>query len=144
VTAHAMTLTETFPDDRERWECPKCGRIIILSYPPTYQRIVIKKGDDPTETHTCSKGIQADIQIEEDNDPYLDYFTVSRFTHREPCFLGPMVEVERIRFDETVEIEMMPALYAMDDIMYNPGNGVIYSSAHINWLGNPDQFGQSA
>lgn len=42
---HKMKLYRQFATRAEEWICPTCGRRMILSAPPGYQRVLIKTGD---------------------------------------------------------------------------------------------------
>lgn len=43
---HKMHLATEFPSGAEEWECPACGRRMILSSPPGYQRVLVVTGDE--------------------------------------------------------------------------------------------------
>ncbi len=43
---HRLVMAREFPDGRQEWICPTCGRRIILQWPPDYHRIVVEPGDE--------------------------------------------------------------------------------------------------
>jgi hypothetical protein len=55
MTTHRMTRVAAAADGTEAWECPVCGRRVILRWPPHYQRIVIARGDE-TVAHASGLG----------------------------------------------------------------------------------------
>jgi hypothetical protein len=53
--AHTMVLIETHPSGVDEWVCPICGRRLLMSWSPTYNKIVLSPGDDQA-IHNASKG----------------------------------------------------------------------------------------
>ena len=52
---HEMRLEKTHPSGAEEWGCPICGRRFLLSWPPTFKRIILNPGDEHLP-HSGSKG----------------------------------------------------------------------------------------
>ena len=45
---HTMTLVGQVESGAEEWVCPRCGRRMLLRWPPDYQKLVLDEGDDKT------------------------------------------------------------------------------------------------
>lgn len=48
IERHEMHLATEFPTGAEEWACSICGRRMILSAPPGYQRVLLVTGDEHT------------------------------------------------------------------------------------------------
>ena len=48
IERHEMHLATEFPTGAEEWACASCGRRMILSAPPGYQRVLLVTGDEHT------------------------------------------------------------------------------------------------
>lgn len=46
VGPHEMEVTGSTETGAEEWNCPSCGRRVLLRWPPRHQRIVLHPGDD--------------------------------------------------------------------------------------------------
>jgi len=52
---HEMVLTGHTESGDEEWVCPRCGRRMLLRWPPHFERLVLEHGD-ATAIHACGKG----------------------------------------------------------------------------------------
>lgn len=52
---HQMVLHATHASGSEEWHCPRCGRRILMQWPPNYKRIVLEPGDEHAY-HSGGKG----------------------------------------------------------------------------------------
>lgn len=52
---HEMVLALTHPSGAEEWSCPTCGRRFLLSWPPSYKKIILEAGDE-LASHSAGKG----------------------------------------------------------------------------------------
>ena len=66
-TTHEMRLVNTLASGAEDWLCPRCGRRILMQWPPRYQLVVLERGDESV-THTGTKGglsiVRTDVPAE--------------------------------------------------------------------------------
>lgn len=66
---HEMTMIATHASGVEEWNCPACGRRLVLSWPPNYRKIVLEAGDEYAQ-HSGAKGglsfASADVVESED------------------------------------------------------------------------------
>jgi hypothetical protein len=52
---HTMTLVGQAQSGAEEWVCPRCGRRMLLRWPPDYQKLVLEEGDE-SAVHVGGKG----------------------------------------------------------------------------------------
>ncbi len=52
---HLMRLETTHPDGSEEWVCEQCGRRMLVTWAPEFQRRVLVPGDEQA-VHTGGKG----------------------------------------------------------------------------------------
>ena len=52
---HEMQLEIVHPSGAEEWYCSTCGRRILMQWPPEYNKVIIKRGDEFVY-HNGSKG----------------------------------------------------------------------------------------
>ena len=52
---HAMTLVGQAESGAEEWVCPRCGRRMLLRWPPDYHKLVLEEGDE-SAVHVGGKG----------------------------------------------------------------------------------------
>jgi hypothetical protein len=52
---HEMILSGRTEADAEEWACPRCGRRLLLRWPPRLDKLVLEPGD-VTAVHTGGKG----------------------------------------------------------------------------------------
>ncbi len=52
---HEMVLSGRLQAGAEEWACPRCGRRMLLRWPPRYEKIVLEPGD-LTAIHVGGKG----------------------------------------------------------------------------------------
>jgi hypothetical protein len=52
---HEMILSGRVEPDAEEWACPRCGRRLLLRWPPRLEKLVLEPGD-VTAVHTGAKG----------------------------------------------------------------------------------------
>lgn len=53
---HQMVLETTHSSGAEEWNCPACGRRLLISWEPSFKKIVLEAGDE-FSFHGGSKGI---------------------------------------------------------------------------------------
>jgi hypothetical protein len=46
VGPHEMIVVKSGESGSEEWNCPSCGRRLLLRWPPRFERIVLLPGDD--------------------------------------------------------------------------------------------------
>jgi hypothetical protein len=65
-----MSLEKTHPSGSEEWVCHECGRRILLTWPPDYEKIVLAVGDEFALHHGGKGGLQTTgPQVAEDLAP---------------------------------------------------------------------------
>lgn len=42
---HEMVLSGLVASGAEEWACPRCGRRLLLRWPPRYEKVVLEPGD---------------------------------------------------------------------------------------------------
>jgi hypothetical protein len=52
---HEMVLSGRVAAGAEEWACPRCGRRLLLRWPPHYEKLVLEPGD-LTAIHVGGKG----------------------------------------------------------------------------------------
>jgi len=52
---HEMTLEKTHPSGTEEWNCPTCGRRLLVDWKPKFKKTVLKIGDEYA-MHSGGKG----------------------------------------------------------------------------------------
>ena len=52
---HEMQFKISYSSGVELWQCPTCGRQLLLSYPPEYKKIILDPGDEAA-IHSGGKG----------------------------------------------------------------------------------------
>jgi hypothetical protein len=52
---HEMILETTHPSGAEEWNCPTCGRRLLISWEPKFTKTVLEVGDD-FSIHSGGKG----------------------------------------------------------------------------------------
>lgn len=52
---HEMVLGTTHPSGAEEWNCPTCGRRLLISWEPKFKRTVLEVGDEYA-SHSGGKG----------------------------------------------------------------------------------------
>jgi hypothetical protein len=52
---HEMILSGRVEPDAEEWACLRCGRRLLLRWPPRLEKLVLEPGD-VTAVHTGAKG----------------------------------------------------------------------------------------
>jgi hypothetical protein len=52
---HEMVLAMNQVSGAEEWLCPKCGRRLLLRWPPNYEKLVLDPGDE-SAVHAGGKG----------------------------------------------------------------------------------------
>ncbi len=50
-----MILNGSAESGAEEWVCPSCGRLMLLRWPPRYEKLVLVPGDD-SAIHVGGKG----------------------------------------------------------------------------------------
>ncbi len=43
---HEMQLEATWPSGAEEWYCPRCGRMVLMQWPPHSKKVVVEPGND--------------------------------------------------------------------------------------------------
>lgn len=79
---HTMVLAAEYPDGSQVWNCPACGRRMLLTWPPNHSRSILEEGD-PNAEHSgahfgetysaTNEPTTASAPVELD-DPYLAPF----------------------------------------------------------------------
>ena len=69
---HQMTLTSS-TSTADVFECPICGRRLIIQRPPDYKKVVLVEGD-PNEQHSGGRGGIRIVAEIEPTLPGLDVF----------------------------------------------------------------------
>ena len=46
MVPHEMIVMKSAGSGSEEWNCPSCGRRLLLRWPPRFERIVLHPGDD--------------------------------------------------------------------------------------------------
>ena len=72
VQQHEMYLEKTHASGAEEWHCPTCGRRFLMTWPPSYNKIILEAGDEYA-IHNGGKGglRMGPLQINEDPEPIL-------------------------------------------------------------------------
>jgi len=52
---HEMVLSGRVEPGAEEWSCPRCGRRMLLRWPPHFEKLVLEPGDT-TAVHVGAKG----------------------------------------------------------------------------------------
>jgi hypothetical protein len=52
---HQMILRASLSSGEEDWICPKCGRHVLITWSPSFKKIILDVGDEMA-VHTGSKG----------------------------------------------------------------------------------------
>lgn len=52
---HEMVLSGRVAPETEEWACPRCGRRLLLRWPPNYEKVVLEQGD-LTAVHVGGQG----------------------------------------------------------------------------------------
>jgi hypothetical protein len=67
---HEMILDKTHSSGAEEWNCPSCGRRLLVHWEPTFKKIVLEAGDD-FSVHSGGKGglRMGHTQVSPVNDP---------------------------------------------------------------------------
>ncbi|HVN53661.1 MAG TPA: hypothetical protein VMT46_04970 [Anaerolineaceae bacterium] len=63
--------------------------------------------------------------------------------YTEENFFGPAVKVIQSLFNGDIQEEWMPVALAVHTVLCDPGNGLVVKSAHIDFAGVYDEWGQS-
>lgn len=58
---HEMILEKTYSSGAEEWNCPTCGRRMLINWNPKFKRTVLEAGN-PEATHS---GFKSDMRREE-------------------------------------------------------------------------------
>ena len=67
---HTMLMVSTHPDGRTEWQCPDCGRRILMKPWPATGWTVLDEGTEPMASHKWSiGGLTLDARV---SDPTLD------------------------------------------------------------------------
>jgi hypothetical protein len=45
-STHTMELAQIYASGAQEWQCPTCGRRMIMQWPPKYKKIVLEPGDE--------------------------------------------------------------------------------------------------
>lgn len=69
---HEMILETTHPSGVEEWNCPTCGRRLLVSWEPNFQKTVLEVGDE-FSIHSGGKGglSMSSIEVGEPKEPRL-------------------------------------------------------------------------
>ena len=46
MVTHEMVVVNSGETGSEEWNCPSCGRRLLLRWPPRFERVVLLPGDD--------------------------------------------------------------------------------------------------
>ena len=57
-STHTMELVQTYASGAEEWQCPTCGRRMIMQWPPKYKKIVLEPGDELVSHAGGTGGLQ--------------------------------------------------------------------------------------
>ncbi|HKG53674.1 MAG TPA: hypothetical protein VKB04_05400, partial [Anaerolineales bacterium] len=70
---HEMVLETTHPSGAEEWNCPTCGRRLLISWEPNFKKTVIEAGNE-FSIHSGGKGGLkiGNTQVVRVNDPNLE------------------------------------------------------------------------
>jgi hypothetical protein len=55
---HQMMLVGKTESGAERWDCPECGRSMLMRWPPRFESRVIEEGDSSVPHHGVKGGVQ--------------------------------------------------------------------------------------
>lgn len=69
---HEMILDKTHSSGAEEWNCPSCGRRLLIRWEPTFKKVILDAGDE-FSIHSGGKGglRLVSTQIMPVNDPDL-------------------------------------------------------------------------
>lgn len=69
---HEMVLETTRPSGAEEWNCPACGRRLLISWEPKFTKAVLETGDE-FSVHSGGKGGLSlnSIEVREPGGPML-------------------------------------------------------------------------
>ncbi|HEY2240492.1 MAG TPA: hypothetical protein VGI21_16960 [Streptosporangiaceae bacterium] len=56
---HEMMLVGKTESGAEKWQCPQCGRSMLMRWPPRFESQVIEEGD----TSVAHRGIKGGVQL---------------------------------------------------------------------------------
>ena len=56
---HDMVLTRSDESGAEEWSCPRCGRRLLLRWPPPRVELIVLDEGDPRVPHAGAKGVAA-------------------------------------------------------------------------------------
>lgn len=70
---HEMVIGTTHPSGAEEWNCPICGRRLLISWGPNFKKTVLEAGDE-FSIHSGGKGGLriGNTQVIPGNDPAED------------------------------------------------------------------------
>ena len=55
---HEMMLVGKTESGAERWDCPECGRSVLMRWPPRFESRVIEEGDSSVPHRGVKGGVQ--------------------------------------------------------------------------------------
>jgi hypothetical protein len=69
---HEMVLEATHPSGAEEWNCPTCGRRLLINWEPKFKKTVLEAGDE-FSIHSGGKGglSMSSLEIGEPAEPEL-------------------------------------------------------------------------
>jgi DNA-directed RNA polymerase subunit RPC12/RpoP len=69
---HEMVLEATHPSGEEEWNCPTCGRRLLINWEPMFKKTVLETGDE-FSIHSGGKGglSMGSVEVGEPKEPVL-------------------------------------------------------------------------
>lgn len=67
-----MTLVTTLDGGIDVFQCPDCGRMMAITYPPNYKKVILIPGST-TEIHSAGKGGLTITDAQVQNDDLTDW-----------------------------------------------------------------------
>ena len=70
---HQMVMEKSHPSGAEEWNCPNCGRRLLISWEPKFEKTILEAGDEYA-VHSGGKGGLriGPMQVTPIDNPILD------------------------------------------------------------------------
>jgi hypothetical protein len=95
---HEMVLERSYPSGAEEWNCPNCGRRLLINWEPKFEKTILEAGDEYA-IHSGGKGGLriGHMQVAPINDPVLE--DESMTPDEEPSLAPWVAWLEKSDFD---------------------------------------------
>jgi hypothetical protein len=69
---HEMILETTHPSGAEEWNCPTCGRRLLINWEPEFKKTILEAGDELSIHSGAKGGLKiGPVQVTPTDDPNL-------------------------------------------------------------------------